>query len=486
MGSLAKEYPQWEVRLLDLESLACVSARECLSLPWDKQGNGLGHRQGEWFQPGVALLESLPQGAPVYRQNGVYVVIGGAGGLGEVWSRYMMEKYQANVVWIGRRAYDAAIEEKMTNSLIRLGSAPLYISADARDLDALEQANKTILKTYPAIHGVVHSALVLQDQSLGRMDEAGFRASFSAKVDVSVNMDRVFGKQELDFMLFFSSLVSFLKPPGQSNYSAGCTFKDSFAHQLQQGRAYLVKIMNWGYWGNVGVAADQFHRKTMEQMGMGSIEPEEGMASLQALVNSEMHQAALIKTLKGRAPSWLNLSDVLGTENFAPTNPNRTTNGSQPSAAPPEHITEAYIKQVITEKLSEALKIDGAMIPTDAPFTEFGVDSIIGVNLIRKICETLQIELDATKLFEYSTVDALSQYIWTHWQEITGQLTQVQSISQASSPATDEQPGTLAETRPQGQTSVTASPSDLSGEQVLETVLWQKVSLDDGYEKVTF
>ena len=311
VGSLAKEYPQWEVRLLDLESLACVSARECLSLPWDKQGNGLGHRQGEWFQPGVALLESLPQGAPVYRQNGVYVVIGGAGGLGEVWSRYMMEKYQANVVWIGRRAYDAAIEEKMTNSLIRLGSAPLYISADARDLDALEQANKTILKTYPAIHGVVHSALVLQDQSLGRMDEAGFRASFSAKVDVSVNMDRVFGKQALDFMLFFSSLVSFLKPPGQSNYSAGCTFKDSFAHQLQQRRAYLVKIMNWGYWGNVGVAADEFHRKTMEQMGMGSIEPEEGMASLQALVNSEMHQAALIKTLHSNALAMLNLSETI-------------------------------------------------------------------------------------------------------------------------------------------------------------------------------
>ena len=49
----------------------------------------------------------------------------------------MIERYQANVVWIGRRPYDAAIEEKI-NSLARLGNAPLYISADATSLDALD------------------------------------------------------------------------------------------------------------------------------------------------------------------------------------------------------------------------------------------------------------------------------------------------------------------------------------------------------------
>ena len=65
-----------------------------------------------------------------------------------------------------------------------------------------------ILKTYPAIHGVVHSALVLHDQSIARMDESGFRAGLSAKVDVSVNLDRVFGNEELDFMLLPYPLVN--------------------------------------------------------------------------------------------------------------------------------------------------------------------------------------------------------------------------------------------------------------------------------------
>ncbi|MGZ5431726.1 MAG: SDR family NAD(P)-dependent oxidoreductase [Thermoanaerobaculia bacterium] len=321
VGSLAKEVPHWDLRLLDIDSLASVTARECLSLPWDKQGDALAHRHGEWFRQGLALVAAMPEAPPAYRRNGVYVVIGGAGGVGEVWSRFMIERYQANIVWIGRQEYNPKIEEKV-HALSRLGPAPLYISADATDSTALERARRTILELHPAIHGVVHSAIVLRDQGLARMDEAAFRASLAAKVDVSVNMDRVFGGEALDFMLFFSSIISVVKSPGQSNYAAGCTFKDSFAHRLQQQRPYPVKIMNWGYWGNVGVVADESYNKLMRQIGIGSIEPHEGMASLQILVGSDMPQLAVMKTLNREAVAGLNLSEsITYYPRFAQSNP---------------------------------------------------------------------------------------------------------------------------------------------------------------------
>ncbi len=310
IGSLAKECPHWDLRLLDVDSLASLAAGECFTLPWDKQGNVLAHRHGEWFQQSLARMASQPPASPAGRGNGVYVVIGGAGGVGEVWSRFMIEQYQANVVWIGRRELDAAIEEKI-RLLSQFGPAPLYISADATDEVALRRACTAILQTYPVIHGVVHSAIVLQDQSLARMEESVFRDSLSAKVDVSVNMDRVFGALDLDFMLFFSSIVSFIKSGGQSNYAAGCTFKDSFAHELQQRRAYPVKVMNWGYWGRVGVVADESHNRAMAQIGIGSIEADEGMASLQVLAGSAMRQMALVKTLRSPAAAGLTLSETV-------------------------------------------------------------------------------------------------------------------------------------------------------------------------------
>jgi len=88
VGSLAKEYPQWDLRLLDVDSLASLSAQECLSLPWDRQGNGLAHRQGEWFQQGLAFMPALPQGPPAvpakrrlccYRRRGAALARRGAG-----------------------------------------------------------------------------------------------------------------------------------------------------------------------------------------------------------------------------------------------------------------------------------------------------------------------------------------------------------------------------------------------------------------------
>ncbi|HEU4886753.1 MAG TPA: SDR family NAD(P)-dependent oxidoreductase, partial [Thermoanaerobaculia bacterium] len=465
IGSLAKESPRWNLRLLDVESLASVAASECLSLPWDKQGNALAHRRGEWFREELAAITAVPQPTQGYRQHGVYVVIGGAGGIGEVWSRYMIEQYEADIIWIGRRPYDSTIEAKL-NSLTRLGRAPRYISADATNREALEQALQTILMTHPAIHGVVHSAIVLRDQSLARMDEAAFRASLSAKVDISVNMDRVFGGQELDFMLFFSSIISFFKSPGQSNYSAGCTFKDSFAQSIRQTRAYPVKVMNWGYWGSVGVAADATHNRIMEQMGIGSIEPGEGMAALQALVGSDVPQMILIKTLDSEATAGLSLSEAIAhhlTKRLPA--PAAVPVRAKPATNVAERAGHQYVQRIITEKLSDALRLEASMIQEDLPLAEYGVDSIIGVNLVQTINETLGIELEPSKLFEYDTLEQLTDYIATEWHiEIEERL--------AGEVSTD----------PIAVMGMSASTDD----EVLANVLWRESALDDSYEKVTF
>jgi acyl transferase domain-containing protein/acyl carrier protein/SAM-dependent methyltransferase len=450
VGSLAKEYPHWSLRLLDVDSLASVTARGCLSLPWDKQGNGLAHRGGEWFQQALTPAAVVPRPSKSsYRQSGVYVVIGGAGGIGEVWSRFMIERYQANVVWIGRRPCDAAIEEKI-DALSRLGAAPLYIPADATNLDALAQARDAILKVYPAIHGVVHSALVLHDQSIAGMEEAAFRSSLSAKVDVAMNLDRVFGSDELDFMLFFSSIVSFVRPAGQCNYTAGCVFKDSFAQMLQQQRPYPVKTMNWGYWGNVGVAADDAHRRNMARVGLGSIEPEEGMAALEALMSADMQQVALIKTVNSAAAV-------------------AATPGPRSVAAGP--ITADRVRQTIIELLCEELRLQPSAIRHDAAMSDYGVDSIVGVNLVRGLSETLRMPLEPSSLFDYGTVNRLTGYI-------------VERATGATAPAA-EGPALVEPADP-----LCVDPSiDLreeSGEQLLDALLWGEAASADSYEKVTF
>ena len=425
VGSLAKEYLHWKLSLLDVDSLESLSANECLSLAPDNHGNALACRNGEWFYQEFARVPILTVAPPVlFRQKGVYVIIGGAGGLGEVWTRFMLKHYQANVVWIGRRKYNASIESKI-NSLARLGPAPLYISADATKFEELEQACKTILKTYPAVHGVVHSAGVLHDQTIAHMHESQFRVGLSAKVDISVNMDRVFGRQELDFILFFSSVVSFVKSPAQSNYAAGCTFKDSFAQALQQHRSYPIKVMNWGYWGSVGGAADEYHNQTMERMGIGSIEPDEGMACLQALFNYELNQMAVIKMIGGQPIPYLTLSkgfthdpEVEPTSlpnksavlEHIPSQPTITvsaTVGKEPA------VTEEFLREkgiaYFQKLIASTLKMRHDQIEPRRSLGEYGLDSILVGQLtyqLRKIFPGVT----GTVLFEVGTIEGLVNY----------------------------------------------------------------------------
>ncbi|OAJ72515.1 hypothetical protein AYJ08_18265 [Brevibacillus sp. SKDU10] len=138
------------------------------------------------------------------------------------------------------------------------------------------------------------------------MEEERFRAGLRVKVDVSVNIAEVFQDEPLDFVLFFSSMNSFVKAAGQSNYVAGCTFKDAFASQLALEWPCAVKVMNWGYWGTVGTVASEEYQRRMKSRGVGSIEPPEAMRALEALLVGPMNQLAFAKMTT--SSTWINVN----------------------------------------------------------------------------------------------------------------------------------------------------------------------------------
>jgi acyl transferase domain-containing protein/NADPH:quinone reductase-like Zn-dependent oxidoreductase/acyl carrier protein len=294
-GSLAKEYAHWSIQLIDLPTDSPLPLAEMLRLPADAQGHGWLYRHGHWYRQVLVPLDTSSfDTREAYRRGGVYVVIGGAGGIGEVWSEYLIRRYQAQIIWLGRRKTNADIEAKQER-LAALGPRPQYITADATDRPALEQAYQEMKRNFGQIHGVVHSTIVLLDQSLAKMDEQRFQAALAAKVEVSVRLAQVFEHEPLDFVLFFSSLSAFVRNAGQSNYAAGCTFEDAFAARLRQDWSCAVKVMNWGYWGSVGVVMSPEYRKRMAQTGVESIEPAEAMEALEQLLAGPLDQMALLK-----------------------------------------------------------------------------------------------------------------------------------------------------------------------------------------------
>lgn len=305
-GSMAKEYPGWQIRAVDLEAGREFPVEDMFRLPAEPQGNSWVYRTGEWHKQKLVPIQEAASEPTLFQEGGVYVVIGGAGGIGQAWSEYMIRTYQANVIWIGRREKDSGIQAGI-DRLAALGPAPGYITADAADLQSFQRAYLEIKQRYSRINGIVHAALVLRDQLLANMDEERFQAALAAKVDVSVRIGQVFRDEPLDFVLFFSSINAFARSAGQSNYSAGCAFKDAYASYLAGVWPCAVKVMNWGYWGSVGAVASREYSERMANRGIGSIEPPEAMAALESLLAGPVNQMALVRTAN---PGTMEMIDV--------------------------------------------------------------------------------------------------------------------------------------------------------------------------------
>ncbi|CAJ1315147.1 SDR family NAD(P)-dependent oxidoreductase [Paenibacillus nuruki] len=310
IGSLAKEIKNWRFRVVDLEQTKTIDWQFLFSLPTNPDGNIISYRRLQWHEQQLIPVQYKAIQQTAYRKNGVYIVIGGAGGIGEVWSEYMIREYQAKIIWIGRRRINQQIEASLRH-LSQYGTAPEYISADAANPDELERVYQEIIERYPQINGVIHAAIALLDNTVIQMDEERFRGALTAKVNVCASIEHVFQKVSLDFVLFFSSINAFAKPAGQSNYAAGCTFKDSFAQYLSSHWTCSVKVMNWGYWGNVGTVASRNYRERMLKQGIGSIEPQEAMQALEWLLVSPFQQIGLVKQIDERNVYHLNEHELM-------------------------------------------------------------------------------------------------------------------------------------------------------------------------------
>ncbi|WDD90504.1 amino acid adenylation domain-containing protein (plasmid) [Burkholderia sp. FERM BP-3421] len=303
VGTVAHEYPHWTVRHWDVDAPVDDGRffrrlDTHLITTAGADGDVRVHRGGRWHRQRLARVVDEGRADPVYREGGVYLVIGGAGGLGRTWSRHMIERFGAQIVWLGRRAPDDEIRAHLA-ALSALGRGGItYLQADATDAVALKRARAAIMEQFGALHGIVHAPIVLADRSLARMDETAFRLSYDAKLKTCANLYPLFAREPLDFVLFFSSLNAFSRSAGQGNYVAGCTFTDAYARKLDTRLACDVKVINWGYWGDVGIVAGARHRERALAAGLDSISAEDGLRAIDALLARPGSQVAYVRTAR--------------------------------------------------------------------------------------------------------------------------------------------------------------------------------------------
>lgn len=453
VASAVKEHPDWTAALVDLGRDDALPVERIAAIPGDVQGRAWLHRDGQWTRECLRSVEARVQVDRTFRRDGVYVIIGGAGGVGEVFTEHLLRCYGARVVWIGRRRADEAIAGKLAR-LAAFGPTPLYLQADATDAVALAAARDVALRTFGAIHGVIHSAIELHDRSIASLDAAHFEQAFAIKARIAANVFRTFADDALDCVLLFSSLASYSREAGQSNYSAGSLYQDALARQMALRFGRPVKTINWGFWGAIGATAamSPLVRERFAQAGVGALQPDEAMAAVEILMQSGVPQMAALHRLTP-VTSGTAASEAVSATASAPTS---TTHDTVATIDIDARALEAHVKDTLLTQLATTLKLSPERIDPDGAFADYGVDSISSVRIVRALNEALGIELAGTSLFDHSSVNKLVRHILQEGD--ASRLQAAVAASRAPQPAQAvPAPPAVDAVRPAADTDATAS-----------------------------
>ncbi|MBZ9598857.1 SDR family NAD(P)-dependent oxidoreductase [Streptomyces erythrochromogenes] len=353
------------------------------------------YRHGERSVPSLTPVEPGSGGAEL-RPGGVYWITGGQGGLGSTLAVTLAREAGARVVLTGRRP---EVDPRLEEAVDAAGGRLLYLQADVTDAAAVRRALDETLRRFGALHGVIHSAGVLDDALIGSTSAERMHTVTGPKErGARVLIDAV-APEDLDFIVLFSSMASLFVTAGQGAYAAGNATLDALTGTVRSGRT-PVRTVNWGPWAELGMVADPRYQRQLLESGLHPMAPEAGAA-------------AFLRALGGSHPQ-LAVLDV--DDEVADALVGRFNRAHGGAAAPragvarPEGAAGSPADFVRAE-LARALRRSPAEIDTSARFDRLGVDSLLAVSLTRRIGAHFGLELPATFLFNHRTVDAVGLHL---------------------------------------------------------------------------
>ena len=136
------------------------------------------------------------------------------------------------------------------------GARVEYHSVDVRDAAGLTELCSDIQKRFGCIDGVIHGAGIIDDKLLKDKAPESFDRVFGTKVESAATLTDVLDPANLRFMAFFASIASRYGNRGQSDYAAANDVLCKLASELDRrwdGRVFAVA---WGPWSGLGMVSD--------------------------------------------------------------------------------------------------------------------------------------------------------------------------------------------------------------------------------------
>lgn len=338
----------------------------------------------------LQAISEDPDGDLPVREKGVYLITGGTGGLGLAFAEYLSKRKDVRLILIGRS------ERSNVNAseLERLRAE--YCSCDITDKKSVFTLIGNVLKTYGKLHGIIHSAGILQDSFVHEKTKEGALQVLAPKIKGTLHLDEATQTIPLDFIVYCSSLSGVIGGIGQADYASANSWLDHHARYRNQLRAagkrsgHTVSI-NWPYWKEGGMKmADDYLQLIQAHTGMKPLSTSDGIEALKAALRTSCDQFVVISG----DPVWL-----------------KSTLGEPSSKKKSSTARKSSVRETLLDLLSKVFGFKETATILEYSFEELGADSILLMQFRNELEKQFDFPIHLSEIMDTPNVEEFLNYM---------------------------------------------------------------------------
>ena len=352
--------------------------------------------------------------------RGLYLIVGGLGGFGFATAQWLVSRGARRLALMSRSGRPAPDCATAIAAMKTSGVTVDVVAVDVTDAAALERYLWT-LDGGPPLKGVFHAAMVLDDGFAADLDRSRIEAVVQPKVAGAANLDRLTRRFDLDCFVLYSSVATMIGNVGQASYVAANGYLDGLARR-RRSEGLPALAVAFGAIGDVGYLArnEQAGAALSQRLGRSTLTAAEALSGLEALLQGNPHDVSAAAVVFARLDWALARKElkIVRSPLFSPLQlDDMAGDGASLATAEllqrlrdmPDVEVQAKLADLIAESIVRTLRLPAGEIARDRPLSEFGMDSLMMLELRMAVEEQMGIEIPLMSLTSSLTVAEISK-----------------------------------------------------------------------------
>jgi acyl transferase domain-containing protein/NADPH:quinone reductase-like Zn-dependent oxidoreductase/acyl carrier protein len=368
-----------------------------------------GHLGKIVLTPDNRFVPSEIRPAEIVRPDRTYVITGGLTGFGLETARWLAARGARHLALVSRSGKSAEADEALP-LLAAQGVDTRAFACDVGDEAVLDKTLAAIRTGMPPIGGVIHAAMVVDDGLVGNLTHDRIESVMAPKLDGALNLDRLTREDPVALFLLYSSATTVMGAPGQGSYVAANMALEAIA-QRRKAEGLPALAIAWGPIGDVGFLArqDAARDALMRRLATAPMTAREALDSLPLLLASGEPVVAFAPVRWDAAHQFL---PILKNATFEDV----VTGGTEIGAVdirdrihslPPDEA-KAFIVGLLIEEAARVMSFAPDRIDPQRPLSEFGMDSLMAVELRLALETRLGIDVPLVSLSDNTSLSTIA------------------------------------------------------------------------------